>query len=105
METCGELFSFLSWLADQSVEKQLANKYMSVSAIISIGVHGSLLDVVHIIVDVSSCIVVPENLSDGWIIDILHRHRHVCFRRTNGGDLGAGGRLLGSDPGQSNCQP
>ena len=78
------------------------NKY---SAIICVGVHGSLLDGVHIIVDVSSCVVVPDNLSDGWIIDILHRHRHVCFRRTNGGDLGAGGRLLGSDPGQSNCQP
>ena len=77
---------------------------MSLS-IISVGVHHSLLDGVHIIVDVSSRVGVPQNLSDGWIIDILHRHRHVCLRRTNTGDIGAGGRLLGSDPGQSNCQP
>ena len=60
------------------------------------------MDGVTIIVDVGSRIGVPEYLSDGWIIDVLHRHRHVCFRRANTGDAGTGGRLLGSDPGQSN---
>ena len=78
------------------------SKYESLLSIISVGVHNSLLDCVNIIVDVTGSIVVPEDLSDGWIVDVLHRHRHVCFRRANAGDAGTGGRLLGSDPGQSN---
>ena len=60
-------------------------------------VHNSLLFVVIvIIVDANSRVDVPEDLSDGWNIDVLHGHREVRVRRTMDGcgDVGAEGRLL-----------